>query len=404
MNILLATSSAVPSGGGVASYNEELVHLFGQSHNIYLLTAADEGTANGYVEVMSTFGKNWKTFEYAQKVIQKLKEWRIDIVINSDSQLMAILAPFVEVPIVTVSHFVNGKCALNAGYNSKFLSQIVSLSNYGKKYLEKAFNIEDKKKVNVIYNFVANKDLPCPEKKISNNPLTIVYPGGTSIKKSVDVVMRTLYKLLNSNLDFRFVWLGQTILPLAKLTTHKTTTQFFKKDKRLIITDRVTREESIRYMEDANVFLLPSRGEGCPMTLLEAMRAGCIPVVSDSQHGSREILEQGGFGKIVKQGNSEDLFMVIKDIIENHDKYQGDYLETYNYSKTSLSQFVWAQKMMRVIDLALKVEKEYIKMDTQAYNNSLSGFEKQYKRIRREEQIESMKCRLYLEYMYYFVR
>ena len=122
MNVLLATSSAVPSGGGVASYNEELVCLFGQSHNIYLLTAADEKAVDGYVEVISTFGQNWKTFEYAQKIILKLKEWRIDIVINSDSQLMAVLAPFIEAPIVTVSHFVNGKCALNAGYNSRYLS------------------------------------------------------------------------------------------------------------------------------------------------------------------------------------------------------------------------------------------------------------------------------------------
>lgn len=404
MNILLATSSAVPSGGGVASYNEELVHLFGQSHNIYLLTAADEGAANGYVEVMSTFGQNWKTFEYAQKVIQKLKEWRIDIVINSDSQLMAILAPFVDSPIVTVSHFVNGKCALNAGYNSKYISQIVSLSNYGKMYLEKEFCIKDRNKVNVIYNFVANKDMPSAENKISKIPLTIVYPGGTSIKKSVDIVMRTLYRLLKSRLDFRFIWLGQTVLPLAKLSTHKTTTQFFQKDERLIITDKVSREDAIRYMEEANIFLLPSRGEGCPMTLLEAMRAGCIPVVSDAQHGSREILEQGGFGKIVKQDSSEDLFVAIKDIIENHDKYQNDYEETYNYSKTSLSQSIWEQKMIYVIDNAIKEKKEYIKLDALTYNKSLNGFEKKYKRIRREEHFESIKCRLYLEYLYYFVR
>lgn len=404
MNVLLATSSAVPSGGGVASYNEELLHLFGQSHNIYLLTAADERAADGYVEVISTFGQNWKTIEYAQKVIQKLKEWRIDIVLNSDSQLLAVLAPFIDVPIVTVSHFVNGKCALNAGYNPKYLSQIISLSNFGKSFLEKEFNITDSNKVNVIYNFVANKDLPRPENKIDNTPLTIVYPGGTSIKKSVDVVMRTLYRLLNSDLDFRFVWLGQIVLPLANLTSHKTTTQFFEKDERLIITDKVSREEAIRYMEDANIFLLPSRGEGCPMTLLEAMRAGCIPVVSDAHHGSREILEQGGFGKIVKQDSSEDLFVAIKDIIENHSKYQNDYEETYNYSKTSLSQSIWEQKMINVIDNAIKEKKEYIKLDVLSFNRSLNGFEKKYKRIRREEQLESIKCRLYLEYLYYFVR
>ena len=106
----------------------------------------------------------------------------------------------------------------------------------------------------------------------------------------------------------------------------------------------------------------------------------------------------------MKQDSSEDLFVAIKDIIENHDKYQNDYKKTYNYSKTALSQSIWEQKMIKVIDNAIKEKKEYIKIDVLTYNKSLNGFEKKYKRIRREEHLESIKCRLYLEYLYYFVR
>lgn len=128
MKILLATSAAIPTGGGIASYNEEFVRLFHDSHEIYLMTAADEKDVTGYVETWSTYGCDLKSFEFANSILKLIDDWKIDVVFNSDSSLMAILAPFIKVPIVTVSHFVDGKCALNAGFNSAFVSRIVSLS------------------------------------------------------------------------------------------------------------------------------------------------------------------------------------------------------------------------------------------------------------------------------------
>lgn len=404
MNILLATSSAVPSGGGVASYNQELANLFHGLHNIYLITAANETDVEGYVKTISTYGKNWKSYEYAQTILQQIDDWEIDLAINSDSPLLAVLAPFIKIPIVSVSHFVDGKCALNAGYNSAFISRIVSLSYYGKDYLEQTFNISKKDKVEVVYNFVADEPLPKPTHKTQQSPLIIVYPGGTSIKKSVDVVMRTIYRLLKTDLDFKFIWLGQTILPSAKLSPHKYTTQFFPRDKRLIITDKVSREEAVHYIEQANIFLLPSRGEGCPMTLLEAMRAGCIPIVSDAKHGSREILEAGNFGIIVKQDDSKELYNAICDILCHHTKYQNEYFATQSFSRNNLSQIVWAQKMASVIDSALAESKKTIPFSEENYRKSLGEYERLQRKYCQKEHVDSLKCRLYLEYLYYFIK
>lgn len=404
MNILLATSAATHTGGGIASYNQELLGLFCKENTIFLLTDANEHDVEGYEKTVSNYGKRLNSYSHACYILERIKDWHIDIVINSNSAIIAVLAPFINVSIITISHFVNGRLALNAGYNAKYLNSIISLSYYGKEYLEKTYNIKEKNKVRVIYNFVSDKKMPAPVSKLSNNPLIIVYPGGTSLQKSADIVMRTLYRLLHTDLNFKFIWLGGTMLTSANLSPHKYLNQFFNKDERLIITGKVSREEAVNYIESANIFLLPSKGEGCPMTLLEAMRAGCIPVVSDAHHGSREILEKGLFGKIAKQGDSKELYRIIEDIIKNHNNYICDYHSTYLYSRNVLSQEQWKLKMINTIKDAINRKRVHITLTERRLRKSLWHYSFLQLKFRCRTVLESLLARLYYEYMFYFVK
>lgn len=67
----------------------------------------------------------------------------------------------------------------------------------------------------------------------------------------------------------------------------------------------------------AKLFVLSSAWEGLPTALIEAMAFG-IPVVStDCPGGSKEILENGKYGKLVKVGDVEGLARAIIEILKN---------------------------------------------------------------------------------------
>lgn len=403
MKILLATSLAIPAGGGIASYNQELVNLFGIDNQIHLLTDSDEKDVEGYVSTLSNYGKNNNDFQYCQSLIKKLNDENYDCIINSASSFIPVIAPFLKSPIIAVSHFVNGQLAINAGYNSRYISAIIALSNYGKTFIEDKFKIVDRQKVCVVYNFVKCSQILSTDSKLKHKPLKIVYPGGTSIAKSVDIVQQLVYLLIKSNLEFEFIWIGQTRLPSSKFSLFGLHNSYdlFPRDSRLKISGIIPRQQAEQIIGSANIFLLPSRGEGCPMTLLEAFRSGCIPVVSDAHHGSREILELSKTGCIVPQNSAKKLFDVIKDIIEHHEKYSFNYTKTQEFLFNYLSPHTWAENMNDIINSALKRERPIEPLTKTAFQKTANGYNRLLKIERCKSIIKSIKCRIKFDFFYF---
>lgn len=386
MKILLATFRLTRSGAGIPSYNQELIKLFGNKHDITVLCGTELTPDEGSLEVFTTAGHSVGDYDYCSRLVDRINQAGYDCIINSGSRFIPVIAPFLKAPIVSVSHFVNGRLAKIAGYNARYHNILIALSFYGRDYLIRKFKIKNPEKVKVVYNFVNDIDFRLIDKKAQSGPLRIVYPGGTSVEKSPDVVQKLIYRLLATDLDFEFYWLGQsTPLPADKYTLLglKKTTDLFPTDKRLKITGLLPRNEAEKLMMTANIFLLPSRGEGCPMTLLEAMRGGCIAIVSDARHGSREIIESARTGFVVEQGNHRKLAEAIENIIKNHSDYTEWYDKSRGFLNSELSKNIWKNKMEEIFKEAMNCEKIYIPLTNKNFRKSLKG----YKRIVRYEKL-----------------
>ncbi len=70
------------------------------------------------------------------------------------------------------------------------------------------------------------------------------------------------------------------------------------------------RPDARRLLAAADVFILPSRHEGMPLAVLEAMEAG-LPVVATRVIGSAEVVDDGVTGSLVRQGDPAALGAAI---------------------------------------------------------------------------------------------
>lgn len=404
MKILLATTIYTLNGGGIASYNNEVRAEISNGNSFDLLTIEDVSVMDGFQIVYSVPQLHLSGYSDFKKLTENINQANYDLIINSDSSIITILAPFLEAPIVTISHTFNNIPAIEAGYNHMYVNKIIALSDAGRKFLNDYFNISDKNKVTFIYNFVQHEVENKAKDKSERNCLNIVFPGGASMMKYPEMVLGAVNMLLDTDLNFKFYWLGNLVLPLAGISKPKTIDQLAKKDGRLIFTGRIPREEAQHIYDDANVFLLPSRAEGCPMSMMEAMCSGCIPVVGSAKHVCREILDDGEFGVIVKQGSSKSLYKALVEIISNHDKFVYNYNKTYEYSKNELAANVWKRKMDCAIEDALNSKKQYIPFTQAAFRKSYYGFKYHANKLLLKERWLSIKGLLKFNYLYLFNR
>lgn len=401
MRILLASSAIIPSGGGIASYNQELIKAIAPNNEIDVITEEIIDHADNIKNVISIYGRNINDFDYCKELVEHINNSKYNLIINSNSKLISIICPYLTCSIVSVSHFVNGKIAIIAGYNAQYIQKIIALSYYGKQFIEKKYKIIDSCKVNVVYNFVHQINTPLNSQKIEKKPIKIVYPGGTSIQKNFDTVMKALRMLIkNKSIQFSFIWLGGMRLPSARFCLPKDVSCLVRDDERVTFTGTVKREEAIKILSETNIFLLPSRGEGCPMTLLEAMQFGCVPVVSDAHHGSREILEDGKFGFITKNSDAKDLYSTLLKILRNHSEYTDNYRQTFEYSRTNLSKEIWQEQMQKLIEDSIKGSKEVSELTKSNFKKNVRKLNLAIRIERTKEQLRSLKSCIICNWLY----
>jgi len=69
-------------------------------------------------------------------------------------------------------------------------------------------------------------------------------------------------------------------------------------------------------MRNTDIFVLPSYGEGMPMTILEAM-SYAIPVIATNVGGIPELIKDGETGHLIEPGNLDQLLEKMKKLIED---------------------------------------------------------------------------------------
>ncbi len=78
-------------------------------------------------------------------------------------------------------------------------------------------------------------------------------------------------------------------------------------------------DDIVTFLNDIDIFVLPSRSEGFGIALLEAMSMG-IPCIASNLNGPAEIIGENKRGYLFETENAEDLARKIIGVIENYDE------------------------------------------------------------------------------------
>lgn len=170
-------------------------------------------------------------------------------------------------------------------------------------------------KIEVIPNGIDQELFDLTRPKSENiREINILFAGRFTPQKGVDFLLNSL-SLVQSNIPKIQIWLagdGPERKHMEKLVgNHDYGGRFIIK-----FLGWKSRDELNKLYEKADIFILPSRDEGMPNVLLEAM-AAALPVIATRVPGSEELVIDGKNGFLIEKENREDLAQALEKLISD---------------------------------------------------------------------------------------
>ena len=236
--------------------------------------------------------------------------------------LAAVVATVLSVPLWVQVHGIEAWRELSVLQRRSVESAtiVTSVSRYTRRRLLEWVAI-DPARVKVLPNTVSPQYHPGPKpgyflerhaaggKKVL---MTVSRLSSSEQYKGHDRVIRTLPRVLSQHPDTIYLIVGDgddrpRLEALAVECGVAKNVQF---------TGLVPPEELPDYFRLADVFVMPSAGEGFGIVFLQAMATG-VPVIAGNKDGSRDALCDGALGTLVDPENCEELASAILTALDN---------------------------------------------------------------------------------------
>lgn len=247
----------------------------------------------------------------------RIKSHRPDILISfltTTNFIAIIVAKFLSIKIIAQEHISF------LGYNGDkdFISKIT------RKYLYKmadivtvltSSDVSNYKKIGVDVYVLPN---PCSFKPITENSHPrdkIILAAGSLDRyhhKGFDNLISIVAPIFKEYPDWQLKIAGSGDKGLDHLTT-------LAKEKNIL--DKIIftgfTENISEIMHDSSIFILPSRFEGLPMVLLEAMSQGMACIAFDCVTGPSDIINNNENGLLIEDQNIEEMQQGLRELIDN---------------------------------------------------------------------------------------
>ena len=246
---------------------------------------------------------------------KELKKMKTDLVISrawNANLLCSMASAITGIPAVL---FLSGSIDLSGSsfwkrsvqsFMLNKAARIISVSNESKSNCVRWLQIPEEK-IRVIHNGVdlemavklAAESIELPKKMSQKGP-TAVFVGRLIPRKGLDLLLHALSGVQSSGIDLKLLVVGEG----------EEREKYEQMVHRLNLESSVSfigeKKNPFPYIKYGDIFVLPSRSEGFPNVLLEAMILGKPVVATDCVTGPREIIN-GKNGTLVPEENPEML-------------------------------------------------------------------------------------------------
>ncbi len=212
----------------------------------------------------------------------------------------------------------------------KQFSKIIAITHWELPYLHR-LGIP-KEKIAYIPNGIPS--LFFTQKPAHESPRKIIYFGRLSPVKDLETVIHALSLIKNKSISLELAGPAEQEY-LAKL---KSLIASLRLESRVSFTPAIYNlKKKISKLDSAHVFVLPSKREGMPQSLIEAMSRKKLVIASDNL-GARELIHQGENGFLFPIGNAQALAAAL-DKTFSLPISKAKILQ--NTARASVKQFAW---------------------------------------------------------------
>jgi glycosyltransferase involved in cell wall biosynthesis len=149
------------------------------------------------------------------------------------------------------------------------------------------------------------------------NKMIVLFVGVIDYRKGVDVLLPAFKRVLETEKDVILVLVGPANRVDKDGSFYKKMTDFVKTMNIESFIHFFDESDQIqKYYQMADLFVLPSRQEGMPNAVLEAMACG-LPVIGTTISGTMDIIPDDKFGILSKPGDEFSLSQALKELIRN---------------------------------------------------------------------------------------
>ena len=264
-------------------------------------------------------------FKVVNGIRKYIKQQSIDILIEVDviCNLYTIPATrFLKTKIISWEHFNyysnNGSKLrdISRKLTKYFSNHIVTLTEQDRQNYSEKLGVSDK--VTCIYNPIQSPEI-YPYNITSKQILSV---GRLTYQKGFDLLCEVAKEVLHKHPDWTWVIVGEG--EDRELIERKI--KDYQLENRLILVGN--QKEVGPYYQNSSLYVMTSRYEGLPMTLLEA-KSYQLPIVSfDCQTGPRDIIQDGINGYLIEGYNINLMIKKISKLMQNKEL-------RYNFSLNS---------------------------------------------------------------------